>query len=96
METNQHYTQLLQELKLRISQSRVIAARLVNREQLLLYYYIGKLLYNKITEQNLRVKKIAKGNEICKGRIVAQINLQSIDLLLLISAFIPKACPYIL
>jgi len=52
METNQHYTQLLQDLKIRISQSRVIAARLVNREQLLLYYYIGKLLYDKITEQN--------------------------------------------
>lgn len=52
MEANQHYTQLLQDLKFRISQSRYIAARLVNREQLLLYYYIGKLLDNKITEQN--------------------------------------------
>ncbi len=52
METNQHYTQLLQDLKFRISQSRYIAARLVNREQLLLYYYIGKLLSDKITEQN--------------------------------------------
>lgn len=52
MEVNQHYTQLLQDLKFRISQSRHIAARLVNREQLMLYYYIGKLLNDKITEQN--------------------------------------------
>ena len=52
MEANQHYTQLLQDLKFRISQSRYVAARLVNREQLLLYYYIGKLLCDKITEQN--------------------------------------------
>lgn len=33
MQTNQHYTQLLQDLKSLISQSRYIAARLVNREQ---------------------------------------------------------------
>jgi predicted nuclease of restriction endonuclease-like (RecB) superfamily len=52
MEANQHYTQLLQDLKFRISQSRYVAARLVNREQLMLYYYTGKLLNNKITEQN--------------------------------------------
>jgi hypothetical protein len=52
MEANQHYSQLLQDLKFRISQSRYVAARLVNREQLLLYYYIGKLLSDKITEQN--------------------------------------------
>ncbi|MBO9203386.1 MULTISPECIES: PDDEXK nuclease domain-containing protein [Niastella] len=52
METSQQYTQLLQDLKSRIAQSRYIAARLVNREQLLLYYYIGKLLSDKIMEQN--------------------------------------------
>jgi hypothetical protein len=52
MKANQHYTQLLQDIKFRISQSRYIAARLVNREQLMLYYYIGKLLNEKITEQN--------------------------------------------
>ena len=52
MEANQHYTQLLQDLKFRISQSRYVAARLVNREQLMLYYYIGKLLRDKIIEQN--------------------------------------------
>lgn len=52
MKANQHYTQLLQDLKFRIAQSRYIAARLVNREQLMLYYYIGKLLNDKITEQN--------------------------------------------
>jgi predicted nuclease of restriction endonuclease-like (RecB) superfamily len=52
MQTNQVYTQLLQDLKSRIAQSRYIAARLVNREQLMLYYYVGKLLDDKITEQN--------------------------------------------
>lgn len=52
MQTNQHYTQLLQDLKVRISHSRYIAARLVNREQLMLYFNVGKLLYDKITEQN--------------------------------------------
>lgn len=52
MEANRHYTQLLQDLKFRIAQSRYVAAQLVNREQLLLYYYIGKLLNDKITEQN--------------------------------------------
>src|SRR5690349_2236845 len=52
MQTNQHYTQLLQDLRSRISQSRYNAARLVNREQLLLYYFIGKLLNDKIAEQN--------------------------------------------
>ena len=52
MQTNQHYTQLLQDLKVRISQSRYFIARLVNREQLMLYFNIGKLLYDKITEQN--------------------------------------------
>src|SRR5262245_6297534 len=52
MQTNQHYSQLLQDLKFRITQSRYIAARLVNREQLMLYYYIGKLLNDKITEHS--------------------------------------------
>lgn len=60
MQVNQHYTQLIQELKFRIGQSRYIASRLVNREQLMLYYYIGKLpffvkksmmqLYNTLLE----------------------------------------------
>lgn len=52
MQADQHYTQLLQDLKHRIVQSRYIASRLVNREQLLLYYYIGRSLNDKITEHN--------------------------------------------
>jgi predicted nuclease of restriction endonuclease-like (RecB) superfamily len=52
MQTNQHYTRLLQDLKLRITQSRYIAARLVNREQLMLYYNVGRLLNEKITQHN--------------------------------------------
>src|SRR5687767_5708477 len=60
MQANQHYTQLLQDLKFRITQSRYIAARLVNREQLILYYYIGKLLKDKITEHNWGEKVLSQ------------------------------------
>jgi predicted nuclease of restriction endonuclease-like (RecB) superfamily len=60
MQANQHYTQLLQDLKSRISQSRYVAARLVNREQLLLYYSVGKLLNNKITQHNWGDKILAQ------------------------------------
>lgn len=52
MQPDQNYTQLLHDLKSRISQSRYIAARLINREQLMLYYYIGKILNDKISEHN--------------------------------------------
>jgi predicted nuclease of restriction endonuclease-like (RecB) superfamily len=51
MEANQHYTQLLQDLKFRISQSRYVAARLVNQEQLKLYLSVGSLIDKKIQEQ---------------------------------------------
>lgn len=69
MQTNQHYTQLLQDLKSRISQSRYIAARLVNREQLMLYYYIGKLLNDKITEQNWGDKVLSQIADDLKEQI---------------------------
>lgn len=69
MQTNQHYTQLLQDLKIRISQSRYIAARLVNREQLMLYYNIGKLLYDKITEQNWGDKVLEQIASDLKGQM---------------------------
>jgi hypothetical protein len=60
MQTNQHYTQLLLDLKFRIAESRYIAARLVNREQLMLYYYVGKLLNDKITEHNWEDKVLSQ------------------------------------
>ncbi|WP_332369086.1 DUF1016 N-terminal domain-containing protein [Spirosoma telluris] len=46
MELN--YTTFLQELKDHILQSRYRAARLVNRELLLLYFAVGKRLSEKI------------------------------------------------
>lgn len=69
MEANQHYSQLLQDLKFRISQSRYVAARLVNREQLMLYYYIGKLLSDKIKEQNWGDKVLSQIATDLKGQM---------------------------
>lgn len=51
MQANQPYTQLLQDLKSRISQSRYIAARLVNQEQLKLYLSVGALIDRKMQEE---------------------------------------------
>src|SRR5687767_8915639 len=45
------YLKLIQDLKQSIVHSRYQAARLANREQLLLYYKLGKLLSNAVTEQ---------------------------------------------
>src|SRR3954462_81533 len=51
MQTNQHYTQLLQDIKSSISKSRYVAARMANQEQLKLYFNIGRLLDEKITAE---------------------------------------------
>lgn len=51
MQTNQHYIQLLQEIKSSISKSRYVAARMVNQEQLKLYLSVGALIDRKIQEQ---------------------------------------------
>ncbi len=45
---NKRYAELIAELKKNIVQSRYIAAKLVNKEQLLLYFNIGKMLAEKV------------------------------------------------
>lgn len=50
MQTNKTYLQFLQEVKQQILQSRYQAAKLVNKELLLLYYNIGKMLNEKIKQ----------------------------------------------
>jgi len=46
---NKQYIQLITDLRQNIIQSRYAAARLANKEQLLLYFRIGKILPEKIT-----------------------------------------------
>ncbi len=50
MPTNNTYSQFVQQVKQQILESRYQAAKLVNRELLLLYYNIGKMLYQKIKQ----------------------------------------------
>lgn len=56
MESN--YITFLQELKDHILQSRYRAARLVNRELLLLYYAVGKRLSEKIAAEKWGAKVV--------------------------------------
>jgi predicted nuclease of restriction endonuclease-like (RecB) superfamily len=55
---NKQYIQLITDLKQNILQSRYIAARLANKEQLLLYFKTGKMLSQKITSERWGVKII--------------------------------------
>ena len=50
MPINDPYLQFVQDVKQQILQSRYHAARLVNKELLLLYYNIGKMLHEKIKQ----------------------------------------------
>jgi hypothetical protein len=50
MPTNNSYSKFVQEVKQQILESRYNAARLVNKELLLLYYNIGKMLHEKIKQ----------------------------------------------
>ena len=50
MPANNIYIKFIQEVKQQILQSRYQAAKLVNRELLLLYYNIGKMLHQKIEQ----------------------------------------------
>ena len=51
MPTNNTYLQFVQEVKQQILQSRYHAAKLVNRELLLLYYSIGKMIFDKVKKE---------------------------------------------
>ncbi len=54
------YLQFITDLKLNIIQSRYIAARLVNKEQLLLYFKTGKMLSDKIATEKWGAKVIGQ------------------------------------
>lgn len=53
---NKQYIVLINELKQSIIQSRYAAARLANREQLLLYYKTGKMLAERIAAEKWGAK----------------------------------------
>lgn len=69
MQANKEYINLLQDIKGQISKSRLMAARLVNKEQLLLYYRIGQLLNEKITIHRWGDKVLAQIASDLKGQI---------------------------
>jgi Protein of unknown function (DUF1016). len=50
MQANNHYTQLVQDIKSRIALSRYITARIANQEQLKLYLIIGSMINGKLKE----------------------------------------------
>ena len=52
------YIQFIADLKQNIIQSRYIAARLANKEQLLLYFKTGKMLSEKINEEKWGAKVV--------------------------------------
>lgn len=56
MKPDKNYLEFIQSLKLEIINSRYQAARLANREQLLLYYKTGKMLSEKVKAQKWGTK----------------------------------------
>ena len=52
------YTDFIQEVREHIIRSRYTAARMVNREQLLLYFLIGKRLSEKVSSEKWGAKVI--------------------------------------
>ena len=50
MRDNNTYLQFVEEVKQQILQSRYQAAKLVNKELLLLYYHVGRMLHEKIKQ----------------------------------------------
>ncbi len=51
MEADNTYLQFIQEVKQQILQSRYQAAKLVNKELLLLYFNIGKMIFKKVKKE---------------------------------------------
>ena len=67
MKPDKSYLELIRSLKQEIVNSRYQAARLANREQLLLYYKTGKILFEKVKAQKWGTKlleQIARDLEI--------------------------------
>lgn len=51
MKNDKNYVEFINSLKKQIVQSRYAAARLANKEQLLLYFNTGKMISEKIKAQ---------------------------------------------
>ncbi|HVW61600.1 MAG TPA: PDDEXK nuclease domain-containing protein [Puia sp.] len=60
---SKQYIRLIAELKRSIIQSRYVAARLANREQLLLYFKTGKMLAEKIAAEKWGMKILVQISE---------------------------------
>jgi predicted nuclease of restriction endonuclease-like (RecB) superfamily len=60
---SKQYIRLIAELKQSIIQSRYVAARLANREQLLLYFKTGKMLSEKIAAEKWGMKILVQISE---------------------------------
>lgn len=60
---NKEYIRLIAELKQGIIQSRYVAARLANKEQLLLYFKTGKMLSEKIAAEKWGAKILVQISE---------------------------------
>ena len=56
MKIDKNYMEFIQSIKKQIVQSRYAAARLANREQLLLYFRSGKIISDKIKAQKWGAK----------------------------------------
>ena len=56
MKIDKDYVEFIQSIKKQIVQSRYAAARLANREQLLLYFKTGKMISDKIKAQKWGAK----------------------------------------
>ena len=66
MTTESSYNHFIIEVKNQIVHSRYLAARLVNREQLLLYFIIGKRLSEKVNSEKWGTQIIEQSLLICK------------------------------
>ena len=56
MKIDKNYTEFIQSIKQQIVQSRYVAARLANREQLMLYFRTGLMISDKIRAQKWGAK----------------------------------------
>lgn len=56
MKIDKNYTEFIQSIKRQIVQSRYVAARLANREQLMLYFKTGLMISEKIKAQKWGAK----------------------------------------
>jgi len=79
MKNDKSYIDFIQSIKKQIVQSRYVAARLANREQLMLYFQTGLMISEKIKAQKWGAKvldqiadlvgsnKFGKGRQLVRG-----------------------------